>query len=232
MLWATMESGPPPTVERVASHRYGIVLAVALAAVVFLIVAPEATWSRAIGLAFAGVMLLAVIATSRANPRLRETASLATIAVTLAIALAIALKLTSLGVGALLSAVLVIATLVQLVRGLIVLLRVRGVTIQAVAGALAVYLLLGIVFSFVITTMARLGHGFYFAQGTNGSESQRVYFSFTTLTTTGFGDLSPAQRSGRAVAVLEMLTGQIYLVTVISLLVGNLRRQRERDEER
>ena len=49
------------------------------------------------------------------------------------------------------------------------------------------------------------------------------------MTTTGFGDLSPATRGGRAVAVLEMLTGQIYLVTVISLLVGNLRRQRDRE---
>lgn len=232
MLWATMEHGPPPTIERDASHRYGIVLAVALAAVVFLIVAPEAPWSRAVGLAFAGGMLLAVVATSRGSVRLRQSASVATIAVTAAIVLAVAFKLISQGLGTALSAVLVIATLVQLVRGLIVLLRVVGVTIQAVAGALAVYLLLGIVFSFVITAMARLGHGAYFAQGTDGTESERVYFSFTSLTTTGFGDFSPAQRGGRAVAVLEELTGQIYLVTVISLLVGNLRRRRERDPER
>jgi hypothetical protein len=50
------------------------------------------------------------------------------------------------------------------------------------------------------------------------------------MTTTGYGDLTPGQRGGRAVAVLEMLTGQIYLVTVISLLVGNLRRRRDADE--
>ncbi|HEX4804270.1 MAG TPA: ion channel [Conexibacter sp.] len=227
-----MPAPPDSTLEPRASHRYGIVLAVALAAVVFMIVAPEAPWSRAVGLAFAGGLLLAAIATSRGNQRLLESASLATIAVTAAIVLLVAFGAVSLGVGTALSAVLVLATLVQLVRGLLVLLRVRGVTVQAVAGALAVYLLLGIVFSFVITSMARFGSGPYFAQGTDGTESQRVYFSFTTLTTTGFGDLAPAQRGGRAVAVLEMLTGQIYLVTVISLLVGNLRRARERDEER
>lgn len=231
MLWATMEPVPPPTIERDASHRYGIVLAVALVAVVFLIVAPEAPWSRAVGLAFTGGMLLAVIATSRGSVRLRESASVATIAVTAAIVLAVAFKLISQGLGTALSAVLVLATLVQLVRGLVVLLRVQGVTIQAVAGALAVYLLLGIVFSFVITSMARFGHGPYFAQGTDGTESERVYYSFTSLTTTGFGDFSPAQRGGRAVAVLEELTGQIYLVTVISLLVGNLRRRRGREGE-
>ena len=226
-----MPTPPESTLELQGSHRYGIVLAVALAAAVFLIVAPETAWSRAIGLTFAGGMLLAVIATSRGSVRLRQSASVATIVVTAAIVLGVAFKLISQGLGTALSAVLVIATLVQLVRGLIVLLRVGGVTIQAVAGALAVYLLLGIVFSFVITSMARFGHGPYFAQGTDGTESERVYFSFTTLTTTGFGDFSPAQRGGRAVAVLEELTGQIYLVTVISLLVGNLRRRREPDQE-
>lgn len=228
-----MEPPSTATLEAHSGHRYGIVLAVALAMVLFLIIAPESSWSRAIGMLLAGGMLLVVIATSRGGSlQLRQSAALATIAATLALVLAIGFRWIPVSIGTATSAALVLITLVQLVRGLIVLLRVRGVRVQAVAGALAVYLLVGIVFSFVITTMARAGSGPYFAQGTDGSESQRVYFSFTTLTTTGFGDLSPAQRGGRAVAVLEMLTGQIYLVTVISLLVGNLRRQREREEER
>jgi len=216
------------TFEPEASHRYGIVLAVALATVLFLIIAPESSWSRAVGILLAGGMLLVVIATSRDSTwRLRESAGLATIAATVGLVLAIGLEWIPVWIGTATSALLVLTTLVQLVRGLVVLLRVRGVTVQAVTGALAVYLLIGIVFSFVITTLARAGHGFYFAQATDGSESQRVYFSFTSLTTTGYGDLTPAQRGGRAVAVLEMLTGQIYLVTVISLLVSNLRRRRE-----
>ncbi|HXE44942.1 MAG TPA: potassium channel family protein [Conexibacter sp.] len=226
-----MESGSPPTIEREASHRYGIVLAVALATVLFLIVSPESSWSRAIGLLLAGGMLLVVITTSNgATWRQRESAGLVTLATTVALLLAIGFEWIPVWVGTAVSAVLVLMTLVELVRGLIVLLRARGVIVQAVAGALAVYLLVGIVFAFVITTMARVGHGPYFAQGTDGSESQRVYFSFTSMTTTGYGDLTPGQRGGRAVAVLEMLTGQIYLVTVISLLVGNLRQRRERDE--
>ena len=52
------------------------------------------------------------------------------------------------------------------------------------------------------------------------------------LTTTGFGDLTPAAGIGRLLAVLEMLLGQLYLVTVISLLVGNLGRGRGHDPER
>jgi hypothetical protein len=224
-----MTSAPERTLELEGSHRYGIVLTVALATVLFLVIAPESSWSRAVGLLFSGGMLLVVVATSRGDVRLRERAGVALALVTIVVVVAVGFEWIEQGIGTALSAALVLFTLVQLVRGLAVLLRVGGVTVQAVAGALAVYLLVGIIFSFVISTMARWGPGPYFAQGFDGSESQRVYFSFTSMTTTGFGDLSPATRGGRAVAVLEMLTGQIYLVTVISLLVGNLRRQREAD---
>ena len=49
-----------------------------------------------------------------------------------------------------------------------------------------------------------------------------LYFSFVTLTTVGYGDLSPLGGVPRAFAVAEMLAGQIYLVTVVSLIVTNL----------
>ena len=56
-----------------------------------------------------------------------------------------------------------------------------------------------------------------------------MYFSFTVLTTTGFGDYTAATSVGRALAVVEMLLGQLYLVTIIGVLVGNLAgRRRER----
>ena len=91
-------------------------------------------------------------------------------------------------------------------------------------GALAVYVLVGLTFGFVIGAIATGSSTDYFASGTDASQSTRVYFSFTTLTTTGYGDYTAATRGGRALAVLEMLLGQLYLVTVISLLVANLRR--------
>jgi hypothetical protein len=55
-----------------------------------------------------------------------------------------------------------------------------------------------------------------------------VYYSFTVLTTTGFGDYTAAKPLGHALAVLEMLIGQLYLVTVIGILVGNFVGQRRR----
>ncbi|HUB75504.1 MAG TPA: potassium channel family protein, partial [Solirubrobacteraceae bacterium] len=73
----------------------------------------------------------------------------------------------------------------------------------------------------------------YFAQVSHAAvtQSQEIYFSFSTLTTTGYGDLTPALNVGRALSVLEMLTGQIYLVTVIGLLVANMRRRTARAPE-
>ena len=97
--------------------------------------------------------------------------------------------------------------------------------VRVVFGALAIYLLVGIAFGFLIGAVATAMHGSYFAQGTDGNQSHRLYYSFTTLTTTGYGDFTPALRGGRSFAVLEMLMGQLYLVTVISLLVANLRRR-------
>jgi hypothetical protein len=120
-----------------------------------------------------------------------------------------------------------------LTRGIVRLVRARGVTLQAVAGALTTYLLIGLEFALIIRVIVGLSPHPYFGQVTNGvvTQSQEIYFSFTTLTTTGYGDLSPVLSVGRALSVLEMLVGQIYLVTVIGLLVGNLRRSSERTSE-
>jgi hypothetical protein len=110
---------------------------------------------------------------------------------------------------------------VVIVGGLLGLLRERGVTVQAVAGALAIYLAVGLMFAWIIGLMTHVGATPYFAQHTNGTEGDRVYFRLTVLTTTGFGDFSAATPAGHTLGVIELLTGQLYLVTVIGLLIGN-----------
>jgi len=79
------------------------------------------------------------------------------------------------------------------------------------------------VFAFAIGVTADLSPSPYFGVDGEGDVSDHVYFSFTSLTTTGFGDLAAATRFGRGLTVLETLIGTIYLVTVIALLVSNLR---------
>ena len=208
-----------------AGHRYAAVLLLAVATVVFLVVAPDRAGSRAVALLLAGAMLLVVVVTSGSRLRVRRRAAGALVLGTALLALAVAVDAVAGWVGSLVAGLLLLVTLGQLVVGLVRLLREQGVTPQAVAGAVAIYLLLGVAFALAIGVGARLDDGPWFAQGTDGTTSDQLYFSFTALTTTGFGDLSAGTRGGRALTVLEMLTGQIYLVTVIALLVGNLRRR-------
>ncbi len=93
-------------------------------------------------------------------------------------------------------------------------------------GVLCVYLLVGMAFAFTYGVIEALSNEPFFAQIADGSHSDFLYFSFVTLTTTGFGDLTAATSLGRSFVIIEALTGQIYLVTVVSLIVANLGRPR------
>ncbi len=93
---------------------------------------------------------------------------------------------------------------------------------RSVAGAICVYMLFGLLFMFLFGVLAVLGHGPFFAQGTDGTRSLRLYFSYVTLATLGYGDYTPAGNLGHALAVLEALIGQLYLVTVVAVVVTRL----------
>jgi Ion channel len=93
-------------------------------------------------------------------------------------------------------------------------------------GVLCVYLLLGTVFAFLYGLAAEVDDGGFFATGAPENQADFLYFSFSTLTTTGYGDLTAATGLGRSLSITEALLGQIYLVTVVALIVGNLGRSR------
>jgi hypothetical protein len=208
-----------------AGYRYGAVLVLALAMTTFALAAPEGSGTRVIELAMAGATLFAAMLTSGARPDVRRAATVAVgvALVLVAVAAAAGAPPGMLALSA--TAVANAVTIAVILGGLVRLVQERGVGVQAVFGALAIYLLVGLTFGFLIGALATGSAGDYFAQGTDGVQSQRVYFSFTSLTTTGYGDLTARSAGGRALAVLEMLIGQLYLVTVIATLVGNLRGQ-------
>jgi hypothetical protein len=107
----------------------------------------------------------------------------------------------------------------------------QRVSIEALLGALCVYLLLGMFYSFVFGALDRLGGEQFFAQpGTVATTSTCLYFSFTTLTTVGYGDLTAATNLGHTLSASEALLGQVYLVTVLSLIVSNLGRRRPAEQ--
>ena len=99
-------------------------------------------------------------------------------------------------------------------------------------GALAAYLLIGMAFGFAYQCIAILQPGPLFGEAGDGDLSQALFFSFVTMTTTGYGDLVPVSNPGRSVAVLEALLGQLFLVTAVAKVVENWRPARWRREER
>jgi uncharacterized membrane protein YeaQ/YmgE (transglycosylase-associated protein family) len=96
------------------------------------------------------------------------------------------------------------------------------VTVATLAGVLSIYLLAGMFFSFLYGVVGAVDADALFAQLDTSDREDQLYFSFVTLCTVGYGDLTPAGGLPRAFAVTEMLAGQIYLVTIVSLIVSNL----------
>jgi Ion channel len=97
------------------------------------------------------------------------------------------------------------------------------VTIQSIYGAFSAYMILGLMFSSIFSVIDHLGGGHFFAHGQPANTETFQYFSFTTLTTLGYGDFTAAGAPGRAIAVLEALTGQVFLATLVARLVSAFR---------
>jgi hypothetical protein len=104
-----------------------------------------------------------------------------------------------------------------------------AVTIEALTGVLSIYLLAGMFFSFLYSAVGTIGDESFFVEVADPGRADYLYYSYTTLTTTGFGDFTAATELGRTLSVVEALTGQIYLVTVVALIVSNLRPRRRLD---
>jgi hypothetical protein len=96
------------------------------------------------------------------------------------------------------------------------------ITGQSIYGVLSAYMIIGLIFSAVYVAMWKFG-GPFFAHGEADNTKTFQYFSFTTLTTLGYGDFTAAGNGGRAVAVLEAVAGQMFLATLVARLVAGFR---------
>jgi len=93
-------------------------------------------------------------------------------------------------------------------------------------GAVCVYLLIAMFFATAFALISALSGHPFFAQINAAQTIDYLYFSFTTITTVGYGDLTAAGGVGRMTAVLEAVFGQLYLITVVALVVQNLGQER------
>jgi Ion channel len=105
------------------------------------------------------------------------------------------------------------------------------VSFRTILGAISVYTVLGLLFGYLLLALGRLHGAGVFAGVPHAQAREYLFFSYTTLTTTGYGNLVPAGTIGQILAVLEMLTGQIFLVTLVAGLVSLWRPSRRAQAE-
>jgi hypothetical protein len=215
----------PPSPPDAAPRRYGALLLLVLLCIVVLLVVPGETLGLVVSIALQAVTIGVALAVADARPTVRRRVSMLIGGVVLATAAGMLLVLAA-GVDpilllastrALLGLLLAFGVPVLIVRD--VTLRHRTITMQTVAAGLCVYLLLGLAFSFAHGLTDLVAPGSY--TSTLGGAGA-VYLSFVTLTTVGFGDITPVGALARALIVIEAVIGQIYLVSVVALIVGNV----------
>lgn len=212
--------------DTIHRERFALVMVLSLATVLLTIAKVDDNTTRAIVLLLQGLAFTVAVVAARDHERLRQRTGLALVALLLAACVLTAVGALGTDIRVALSLALALGTPAVMVRGLVRLLRERGVVAQAVFGALALYLQIGLIFAFAAAGIGVVEGEQFFATTTDDSLSDFVYFSFTTMSTTGYGDLTPATQVGRSLAVFEMLIGQIYLVTIVGLLIGNMGRPR------
>ena len=210
--------------------RFGIILLLLIVAVFFSISAPEGPWAQLfVAVVLAATLSIAMLASGVRRKVVRVWLGVAVLGVGASIFIAIA-QATRIASGdlALTNLLLTLITTGAIAHRLW---RHTEISVLTVLGALCIYVLLGSSFTFMFQAVGTLGSQPFFASQENGTRSDYMYFSFITIATVGYGDLTPQGGLGRALAVLEGILGQIYLVTAVAAIVGNLGRTRDSSQE-
>jgi hypothetical protein len=99
--------------------------------------------------------------------------------------------------------------------------RAKEITADLLMGAASTYFLVGLFWAFVFFFIETFSPGSFRLEGSGADmESQLIYYSFVTLTTVGYGDITAASMIARSYSVLETVTGQLYLTVLVAGLVG------------
>jgi hypothetical protein len=205
--------------ERIA-NAYGVVLILILITFAVMMTLPPEGWAgRVAAVAVAGLTAIVALTSSDVRP---ERVRLAAVVVAAAVVAAIiAERIPSerlLGVAFTAVSILLAIAAITILRRVVV--GATEVDFRTILGAISVYALLGLLFAFFFFAVGRWSDGEFFTGVAEPRSSDYLFFSYTTLTTTGYGDLIPAGTIGQSFAVFEMLTGQIFLVTLVAGLVS------------
>jgi hypothetical protein len=201
-----------------SSTSYGLVLLLILTSY-GLSVSLSSKWSGSLVLAIQIATVWFALRTSQSRRSLRNVAMVLLVwsAVIAVLNLIVPTVTADNGLVAFTAGVLYLIAPVSIIRHLV---TRRVIDEETLLGALAAYLLWGMCFAFFYNALGYVQSTAFFGSNGDGTFPQDLFFSFTTLTTTGYGNLVPAGNPGQSMAVMEMLLGQLFLVTAIGKIVS------------
>jgi hypothetical protein len=219
------------------SDAFGLVLVLVLTTYVLTSVLPNSGWQSILLTLVTSATSIVALTSSHAKPQtIRVAVALSVLTVLFATVYAMVGGRDWLAADSLVQVFLLSVAMLSVLRRVV--LSSDGVEFRTILGAISVYTVLGLLFSYLYDAIERIQSGPFFEGVTHPSSSDFLFFSYTTLTTTGYGDLVPGGQPGRMVAGIEMMVGQIFLVTLVAGLVSlwrpgdALRRRREEREVR
>jgi hypothetical protein len=199
------------------TDAYGLVLLLVIATVVLSSLLPGTGWGAFLTVVSCNLTALVALTTSRAPmPRVQRAVGVLIASSFLA---ALSAMLDTGWMLALAYTVSVMLLAAAMATVLVSVVTVQHVDSRTLLGAVSVYTSMGVLFTFVFKAIDRFQPGPFFGGESAEQTGDFVFFSYTTLTTTGYGNLVPAEQPGKLFALLEMLTGQIFLVTLVAGLV-------------
>src|SRR5262249_53527281 len=179
---------------------------------VFQLAAGESDWARLVTVILQAITLIAAVVASRVHPWVIRAAVVVSVLGILGAALAI-LGTDEVGdqSGRIVTFMLLVLVPPTLVYGLYTHWRdLGGVTVETMFGVLCLYLLVGMIFGTLFGAIEEIsGQPFFKELSTAKAHTEQfLYFSYTTITTVGYGDLVARTNLGRSLAIMEALIGQ------------------------
>src|SRR3954452_2967975 len=174
-------------------QRYGLLLVVLVTTFMVMGVLTTGAWQEAVITALAAATLVLALRAGEVDGRLIAAATAGAAVAVLVVTIQAAAGGTDTMVARLAVALLVLLAPPAVVVGVVRSLREhQGVTVQAVLGVLCIYILIGMFYAALYAVLDRVGGTPFFDGGAVATTSNCLYFSFTTLTTVGYGDLTAA----------------------------------------
>jgi hypothetical protein len=215
-----------------ARDAFGLVLALVLITYVLTSLLDNRGWQAVIlVLATSATSIVALTSSHSSQRAVRGAISVSALTIALAVVAAVSGAHVWLNLASTMQIGLLAVSMAAVLRRVV---STAEVGSRTILGALSVYAVMGILFTYLYGTIDRVQSTPFFEGHPSPDGSDFIFFSYTTLTTTGYGNLVPNGQPGEMLAGIEMMIGQIFLVTLVAGLVSlwrpgeGLKRRREK----